>query len=594
MGVREKWQRSWTYVKKMQFFLILIILAVTVAAIAVSILSSVSFLTKQNKQYVSEQLSAMTAEYDSILEQYKAVVFSLVMDKHVQNYCACEVPDESMNEEAGNVYATLLNVLYMQSNANFMAIINNKTGTYTYNGDMSIIESRFDEVWQKDYLESFPGKERGALRLSFGDNYYRDHKYTLTLYFPVYSVTNMVTEMGMVVINLDDSLLEHLNNRTRYGRSSLYLTDIDGTVVSNADRVEMGKRPAFADRLNGNSGDFWYDGRLVNYQRVGDWNYYLINEVPMRYLYQNCYRIVVLLLGVMFLVMGASLTVSGRLAQALYRPMNRVISKMNDVSSGNLRTRINLEDMDNDSRKLAQGFNAMMDEIDVLMEQVAEEQRQIAQMRFNSLQSQIQPHFLYNTLECIHWQALSDGNGEISTMVKAMAQYYRICLSEGKDIISLKMELEHVKNYLIIQNMRYEDIIELSIRVPEEYMDVRIPKITLQPLVENSLYHGIRVKEGRTGQVVIDMKEEGEDLFLIVEDNGQGMDEEKVAYINRHITEFDPDIGYGINNVNKRIEYLYGQGCGLHYSLSDGGGVKVTIHLKREGRPEDVSDPDCR
>ena len=588
MGIKEKWARSWTYLKKIQFFLIIIILTVTLSAIIVSIVSSVSFLTKQNEQYVSEQLSAMTWEYDSILEQYKAVVFSLVMDKHIQKYCSFSEANRNMNEEADNVYTTLLNVLYMQNNANFIVVFNKKAGSYIYNGDMSIMESRFDEVWEKDYDQSLNGKEKGALRLSFGDNYYRNHKYTLTLYFPIYSVTNMVTEKGMLVINLEDSLLEHLNNRTRYNLSSLYLTDIQGTVVSNTDRVEMGKTLAFAGRLRGKEGSFWYGGRLVNYQRIGDWNYYLVHEVPMKYLYQNCYRIVVLLLCVMLFVTGISLSASGRMAKVLLKPMNKLITKMNDVSSGNLRTRINTEDMDRDSRKLADGFNTMMDEIDVLMKQVAEEQRQIAQMKFNSLQSQIQPHFLYNTLECIHWQALSDGSEEISTMVKAMAQYYRICLSEGKDIISLDKELEHVKNYLIIQNMRYGNIIELEIGIPDEYMSIRIPKITLQPLVENFLYHGIRVKEGRKGRVSIHIREKGQDLYLIVEDNGQGMKAEKVNYINSHISEFDRQIGYGINNVNKRIELLYGPGCGLHYNLNEEGGVKVTIRLKKEGRPEDV------
>src|SRR5699024_8425663 len=104
---------------------------------------------------------------------------------------------------------------------------------------------------------------------------------------------------------------------------------------------------------------------------------------------------------------------------------------MNDVSKGDLRTRFESEPVDSDSQKLQEGFNIMMDEIDTLIDQIKEEQEQMKRIELNSLQSQIQPHFLYNTLECIHWQAASDGNIEISTMVKALAQYYRICLSQG-------------------------------------------------------------------------------------------------------------------------------------------------------------------
>lgn len=581
-GLRDKWGKRWSYAKKLQFFLLVMISVVTVAAMAVSTVSSVSFLARQNEEYVSEQLSSMALEYNSTLEQYKAVALSLAMDRSVQDYCSFQEPSGGINAAAGIVYDMLTNnVLYMQNNANFIAVVNNKVGSFSYNGNRSMMESDFEHSWEKDYAQSIQAKKRGALRMSFAKNYYHNGEYTLTLYFPVYSVTNMVTETGMLVINLEDSLQEHLNNRTHYTLSSLYLTDTQGTIVSHTESGEIGRRVEFADQLTDKSGSFRFEGKLVNYQRVGDWNYLLVNEIPLFSLFQNCFTIIGLLFLLMLLVMGSSVSASSRMARALYRPMNKVICKMNDVSSGNLRTRINTEDMDLDSLKLADGFNAMMDEIDILMKQVAEEQRQIAQMRFNGLQSQIQPHFLYNTLECIHWQALADGSVEVSTMVKALAQYYRICLSAGKDIISLEKELEQVKNYLIIQNMRYGDIIELKIEVSEEYYGIQIPKITLQPLVENSIYHGIRIKEGRKGRILIGMREEDGALYLYVEDNGQGMSLEKVEYINRHITEFDKEIGYGINNVNKRIELLYGAGYGLFYSLSETGGVRAQIRLPR-------------
>lgn len=259
---------------------------------------------------------------------------------------------------------------------------------------------------------------------------------------------------------------------------------------------------------------------------------------------------------------------------------------MNDVSLGDLGTRIQVEDMDSDGRKLADGFNIMMDEIDVLMEQVKEEQCQFDKMRFVALQAQIQPHFLYNTLECIHWQALAGGNEEISTMVKALAQYYRICLSEGKEIITLEAELEHIRNYLIIQNMRYGNIITLRENIPEKYASVMIPKLTLQPLVENSIYHGIRVKEGVKGIVEIAIREKEDVICLTVSDNGVGMEKERLAYINQNISNTDRDIGYGITNINKRIELMYGERYGLKFLQNEGGGICVEIWLPKEFEEE--------
>ena len=197
-----------------------------------------------------------------------------------------------------------------------------------------------------------------------------------------------------------------------------------------------------------------------------------------------------------------------------------------------------------------------------------------------------------NTLECIHWQALVGGNQEISTMVKALAQYYRICLSEGKDIIPLSMELEHVRNYLIIQNMRYGNIITLAEKVPEEYLSVRIPKLTLQPLVENSIYHGIRVKEGVTGTVEIAVVESEGAVCLTVKDDGGGMEPEQLADINQNISDMERDVGYGITNndsikcvdvfINKRIELMYGEQYGLSFRQNEGRGTCVEIRLPGE------------
>ena len=238
-----------------------------------------------------------------------------------------------------------------------------------------------------------------------------------------------------------------------------------------------------------------------------------------------------------------------------------------------------MENVGVDFVKLANGFNYMMDQINMLMEQVKLEQQQMNQIRFNALQSQIQPHFLYNTLECIHWQASADGNEEVSVLVRALAQFYRLCLSDGKDVIRLEQEIEHAKNYLIIQNMRYDNIIKSTIEMDEGCRKILIPKITLQPLIENSIYHGIKIKEGRTGELRITVRRDEEDVFIVVADNGTGMQEDQIIEMNNSISDYDKDFGYGIRNVNRRIEILFGKEYGLHYDKNEMGGVTVTIRL---------------
>lgn len=267
------------------------------------------------------------------------------------------------------------------------------------------------------------------------------------------------------------------------------------------------------------------------------------------------------------------------LVRKMYQPLNKVVSKMDYVATGSLRTRINVDNMGEDFAKLAIGFNSMMDEIEVLMEQVKLEQHQLEQIRFNALQSQIQPHFLYNTLECIHWQAIAEGNKEISTMVKALAKYYRICLSKGHDVITIREEVEHIRNYMIIQNMRYDNIIRSEIVVESQVEESLIPKLTLQPLVENSIYHGMKVKEGKTGTLYLTAYKNEDEVIIKVSDTGTGMSQEQIDEMNEQLSRYEDSFGYGVRNVNKRIELLFGEGYGLNYQKNDSGGVTVVLHL---------------
>lgn len=585
LRLREKWKTTWSIEKKMQTVILAVIIGMTVIAICVSIIFSIDTLTEQNQEYSAERLQTMAAEYDSNLRQYKSVMTSIVLDESVQQYCENTQPEET-NPLAGNVYSTLQNMMNIQVNVNFIAIINENTQQYVYNGNVSLSESDFENTYQEDYQECSKAEGENNIVFSFSNNYYRGKRYTLTVYFPVYSTSRVGVRNGMIVMNLDDNMLTQLYSNRDASYSQIYLTDTEGVILSGAGMAEDALLANYQDILQGDSGSVHKNGKIINYHKVGRWEYYLVYEIPYSYLFRNCADIIEVLLISMLIVMAIALTVSRKLTGKLYEPINNIVHKMNDVSKGNLRTRFEGAPIDSDSKKLQEGFNVMMDEIDTLINQIKEEQEQMKRIELNSLQSQIQPHFLYNTLECIHWQAASDGNTEISTMVKALAQYYRICLSQGNDIIPIERELEHIRNYLIIQNMRYGDIIELSIDVPMQYRAVKIPKLTLQPLVENSIYHGIKVREGQKGNIKIFTEQDGKDFYLIVWDNGEGMPKERVDYLNQQISEFDKDIGYGINNVNKRIELMFGKEYGLTFYQNPEAGIRVKIRLpdsKKEG-----------
>lgn len=213
---------------------------------------------------------------------------------------------------------------------------------------------------------------------------------------------------------------------------------------------------------------------------------------------------------------------------------------------------------------------------------VREIQRQKRKYELVALQAQINPHFLYNTLNLITWQAVEQGADNISILSNALGKYFRISLSKGKEVISIANELEHVKNYLMIQKVRYKSKLNYIFFVPETIQNNSIIKLVLQPLVENAIYHGFSNKDGE-GTIIISGRENKNQIILTVEDDGQGMEETEQNHINEMLQhgEMSDKNGYGIFNVNKRIRLFYGEEYGLIFEQGARSGTRAIITIPK-------------
>ena len=216
-------------------------------------------------------------------------------------------------------------------------------------------------------------------------------------------------------------------------------------------------------------------------------------------------------------------------------------------------------------------------------EQVRAEQERLRRAEFELLQAQINPHFLYNTLDAIVWSAESKDEEQVIRMTRSLSDFFRASLSKGRDEISLRDELVHVRSYLEIQQIRYQDILTYDIDIDEKYMDCRIPKITLQPLVENALYHGIKNKRGG-GSIRLYAQDDADNengFVICVEDNGAGMDEKRLAEVRDGLINKAPaetEI-YGLFNVNERIQLDFGTEFGISIQSEQKQGTKIYVHL---------------
>ena len=214
----------------------------------------------------------------------------------------------------------------------------------------------------------------------------------------------------------------------------------------------------------------------------------------------------------------------------------------------------------------------------------------VADLELKLLQAQINPHFLYNTLDNIIWLAEDGRKEEVEDIASSLSQFFRTTLSGGRDFIKIKEELDHIEAYLHIQRQRYRDILSYSIDVPAELSEYLIIKMTLQPIVENALYHGIKNKRGG-GSIAVSAREEGGYVYLTVEDDGMGMDEETLSYLKGVISgEIKPsadNTGFGISNVAERMRLNYGKSCGIKITSEYGVGTKVEIFIPKRTGKED-------
>ena len=585
----KKWMEKisrWKFDKKMQLLVTVSIIATTLIVLVVSTISSVTSMKQQSIELLQAQNSTTAENFKSSLDNYKTLAIATVMDTSIQQYLKAANYSKESGGLKSSAYNILSSISNMHSDMNFIAVVGKSPDDYIYKGQIAISAAQFTQVYSHDSQQCKTVQD-SSIKMCFNNAYYNGSRYTLNIYFPIYDTNRVLGELGLLCMNFTDPSLQQILEYDSSKRLESMVVDTDGMLISARDKEKVGTNVDFITKMKEKSGTFSMDGRLYIYQKVSNWRFYVVSSVPMMELYKSSIRTIFFMAFILLFLLTVSLLVVKRIISKVYRPLDKVVRKMDDVASGSLKTRINVEHMGEDFTKLAVGFNSMMEEILVLMEQVKMEQHQIEQIRFNALQSQIQPHFLYNTLECIHWQAMVDGNEEISTLVKALAKYYRICLSGGHDVIPLKMELEHVRNYLIIQNMRYDDIIGSEFDVEEAAFDVMIPKLTLQPLVENSIYHGIKVKEGKTGSLFLKVRKRSSDVLITLADTGTGMSQQQIDEMNQHLSEYDDSFGYGVRNVNKRIELLYGEEYGLYYLRNESGGVTVEIRLPYVTQVED-------
>ncbi len=289
--------------------------------------------------------------------------------------------------------------------------------------------------------------------------------------------------------------------------------------------------------------------------------------------------IIVVCIGIMiFGVVALILRRSFIFSEGIVRPISKLCDNVNEVGRGNFE----VESVQTNAFEIAhldEGIRNMAKRIELLLESVKQEEHLQHKIHLQLLQAQVNPHFLYNTLDTIVWMVEAGMHDDAIEMLNNLSIFFRTALSKGEDIITLREEIRHTRSYLEIQQARYRDIMEYQIELPDSMGEIMIPKLTLQPLVENALYHGIREKRGQS-KITISFEDVGHDIVIFVIDNGIGITEQRLSEIHKSMDEKDR-IGFGISAVQSRLKLYFGEPYGMQITSSYGDGTNVKITLPK-------------
>lgn len=335
-----------------------------------------------------------------------------------------------------------------------------------------------------------------------------------------------------------------------------------------------------------------YDERMQQLES----NIYVITELIEEYIYTYLYIEAGELAEVqqkMAIVIAVELLAAGVLMLLLIRrtarktrsislsitaPIDALYDRVEEIGHGDLQARQPVEADDVKLQTLSNGIEQMVQELDNQMRLNNEEQLRLRSMELALIQAQINPHFLYNTLDTIVWLIETGKTEQAEKMIVSLSTYFRSFLSNGKEIITLAEEERHIRSYLEIQQVRYKDILEYQIDFDPEYSQCLIPKMTLQPLVENAIYHGIKLKRGG-GSILISDECDGAFLTLRVKDTGTGIPEETLSQIRSGLENDDETPGFGIVAAYRRLKLLFGEQCSFDISSILGLGTEISIRI---------------
>jgi two-component system, sensor histidine kinase YesM len=577
---------------------LVIISSLIILAYFANSISSEAIIGKAEKSSIRE-LELIDSNLNTLIRSIEDYSKVIATNDRLQEYLMelfnsnGKVSEDTQVDESTNIIKIkpvmtdiLRNIIYPNTPIFVSAIFINNNAVYV---DKTIDNHSFQNVIKENFLNTAFKLQKpiwsDLLKLTLNDGKKEN----------VFAVAKLVIDInsgnktGIVVlfINEKDISKNYTENSSKVN-NRYYVLNANDIIISSEDKNNLNKNIQDIISLE----QVKYDelkrtGRIIvnqnnkkfllsmqSFDKLG-WN--IISTISLDEITEEKFNIqkVIIIVGILCLIFAVIF--SYLISYTVTKPVQKLTSTMKLIMVGNMNVRAEIEDS-SEIGILTQGFNNLMDKIQDLLKDIVAEQKAKQEFEFKLIQSQIKPHFLYNSLETILSLNKLERNEDAMQVTKSLANFYRLSLSKGNDMIKISEEVQIIKDYLYIQKQRYSNYMDFSLDIDEEILDFYIPKLTLQPLVENSIYHGLKYKNNK-GKLEIKGYMDNEKIVLVVFDDGVGIYEEKINLLLSDQPQIERKEDFGLGSVDRRIKLLYGNEFGLKIQSEVGSYTRVFVNI---------------
>lgn len=542
--------------------------------------------------YTSQIIKQVNYDIDSYMDYMLNISSIIAANSDVSYYLYnTQQPEEELQEEKERIISQFKTIRNSRNDIYNIAVVADNGRSILNEGEDQFTEY-IDVREQSWYQAALSTKNLIAISSSHVQNAIQSsYKWVITLSRPL--VNYKTGENGGVFfIDLNYNAISSLCSNNNIGGSGyIFILDENGNIIYHPQQQLMygGLKTENIDEIMSSTKDHFQSeegDKLYTISKSDMTGWTVVGAAYTSELLKNNKQAQMMYLLVAGVLLLGVIAISSIISREITKPIRQLRDSMSMVEEGRFDKANVPVTASNEVGSLSKSFNVMTERIHTLMEQNVYEQKQKRKNELKALQAQINPHFLYNTLDSIIWMSEAGRNDEVVLMTSALARLFRQSISNDKEQVTVAEEIEYVRSYLTIQKMRYKDKLEYSIDVSSEINHVMIIKFALQPIVENAIYHGLKYKDTK-GNLSIRGYVRGKKAYITIADDGVGMEEAALEHIFDETKKEHKSNGVGVPNVQKRLKLYYGQEYGISYISRKGVGTVATVTVPLEEQEDD-------